>query len=35
MPMIRAWAAPSAAAPLEPFEYDPGPLGADEVEIEV
>jgi alcohol/geraniol dehydrogenase (NADP+) len=35
MPMIRAWAAPAAAAPLEPFEYDPGPLGGDEVEIAV
>ena len=31
----RAWAAPKAGAPLEPFEYDPGPLGADEVEITV
>ena len=31
----RAWAAPNAGAPLEPFAYDPGPLGADEVEITV
>ena len=31
----RAWAAPKAGAPLEPFEYDPGPLGAEEVEITV
>src|SRR5690606_25161355 len=31
----RAWAAPKAGAPLEPFEYDPGPLGDEEVEITV
>ncbi|MBB4211879.1 putative zinc-type alcohol dehydrogenase-like protein [Rhodothalassium salexigens DSM 2132] len=35
MTAIRAYAAPSAGAPLEPFEYDPGPLGADQVEIRV
>jgi uncharacterized zinc-type alcohol dehydrogenase-like protein len=32
---IHAWAAQAAGAPLQPFEYDPGPLGADEVEIAV
>jgi uncharacterized zinc-type alcohol dehydrogenase-like protein len=35
MPTIRAWAARSAGGPLEPFEYDPGPLAVDEVEIAV
>lgn len=35
MPMIKAWAAPSAGAALEPFEYDPGPLGDEEVEIAI
>jgi len=35
MSTIRAWAAPSAGAPLEPFAFDPGPLGAEEVEIKV
>jgi uncharacterized zinc-type alcohol dehydrogenase-like protein len=35
MPMIRAWAAASAGATLEPFEYDPGPLGEEDVEIAV
>ncbi len=33
--MIHAYAAPAAGAPLEPFEYDPGPLGDDQVEIEI
>lgn len=32
---IRAYAAPRAGAPLERFDYDPGPLGADQVEIAV
>lgn len=32
---IHAWAAKQAGAKLEPYEYDPGPLGAEEVEIEV
>lgn len=32
---IRAWAAKQAGAKLEPYEYDPGPLSAEEVEIEV
>ena len=31
MTMIKAWAAKSAGGKLEPFEYDPGPLGAEEV----
>lgn len=35
MSTIRAWAAPKAGAPLEAFSYDPGPLGAEEVEIAV
>ncbi|TBR11229.1 MAG: NAD(P)-dependent alcohol dehydrogenase, partial [Lysobacter sp.] len=35
MQPIQAWAASEAGGRLEPFEYDPGPLGADEVEIEV
>src|SRR5690606_36376394 len=35
MTRYRAWAAPTAGAPLEPFEYDPGPLGAEDVEITV
>jgi uncharacterized zinc-type alcohol dehydrogenase-like protein len=33
--MIKAWAASEAGGRLEPFEYDPGPLGRGEVEIEV
>ena len=35
MSRIRAWAAPKAGARLESFEFDPGPLGAEEVEIAV
>ena len=35
MPSIRAWAAPSAGAALEAFEYDPGPLAPEDVEIAV
>ena len=35
MTSYRAWAAPNPGAALEAFEYDPGPLGADEVEITV
>lgn len=35
MDAIRAWAAQKAGGPLEPFEYAPGPLGPEEVEIEV
>jgi len=32
---IRAWAAQRTGGPLEPYEYDPGLLGAEEVEISV
>lgn len=35
MSTIRAWAAPQAGAELQPFTYDPGSLGAEEVEIRV
>ena len=35
MSTIRAWAAQKAGGKLQPFEYDPGPLGAEEVEIAV
>lgn len=35
MATIKAWAAKGPNQPLEPFEYDPGPLGAEEVEIAV
>ena len=33
--MIKAYAASEAGGELRPFEYDPGPLGRHEVEIEV
>ena len=33
--MIHAYAAMKPGAELEPFEYDPGELGVDEVEIAV
>ena len=33
--MIKAYAAQSAGGPLEAFEYDPGPLGSEDVELEV
>ncbi len=33
--MIKAYAALEAGAELKPFEYDPGPLGSQDVEIEV
>jgi len=35
MSIIKAWAAQTAGGKLEPFEYDPGPLGEEEVEIAV
>jgi len=35
MSTIKAWAAKTAGGKLEPFEYDPGPLGDEEVEIAV
>ncbi|MEY4765113.1 MAG: hypothetical protein RI907_1786, partial [Pseudomonadota bacterium] len=34
-PTVRAWAAQEAAKPLVRFDYTPGPLGAEEVEIQV
>lgn len=33
--MIRAYAAFAAKSPLKPFEFDPGPLGPEQVEIRV
>ncbi|WP_100642492.1 NADPH-dependent aldehyde reductase Ahr [Alteromonas facilis] len=33
--MIKAYAASAPGKPLEPFEYDPGPLGPHDVEINV
>lgn len=33
--MITAWAAQKAGGPLTPFEYDPGPLGPHDVDIDV
>lgn len=33
--MIKAYAAHAPGAPLQPFEYDPGPLGPQDVEIAV
>ncbi|MEO1236266.1 MAG: NAD(P)-dependent alcohol dehydrogenase [Planctomycetota bacterium] len=33
--MIQAYAAPEAGRPFESFEYDPGELGPDDVEIDV
>jgi uncharacterized zinc-type alcohol dehydrogenase-like protein len=35
MPKIHAYAAAKAGAPLEPFEYDPGPLLPEQVEVSV
>lgn len=35
MANIKAFAATAAGKPLAPFEYDPGPLGAEQVEIKV
>ncbi len=32
---IKAYAAKGPKRPLEPFEYEPGPLGPDEVEVRV
>ena len=32
---VKAFAAKSKKGKLEPFEYEPGPLGADEVEVKV
>ena len=35
MSKFKALAAPAAGKPLQPFEYDPGSLAADDVEIDV
>ena len=35
MSLIRAWASPSRGKPLEPYEFDPGPLAPDDVEVAV
>jgi uncharacterized zinc-type alcohol dehydrogenase-like protein len=35
MATFRAWAAMEAGGTLQPFEYDPGPLAAEDVEITV
>ena len=32
---IRAFAALTAGGPLQPFDFDPGPLGEEDVEITV
>ena len=33
--MINAYAALEAGGKLQPFQYDPGPIGRDEVEVRV
>ncbi|WP_426491901.1 NADPH-dependent aldehyde reductase Ahr [Hymenobacter sp. 102] len=35
MAQVHAWAAQAAKAPLESYSYDPGPLGPEDVDIEV
>lgn len=35
MSTVNAWAAQTAKGKLEPFQYDPGPLGAEEVDVEI
>ena len=35
MSTIKSWAAMAAKAPLQPYEFDPGPLGDEEVDIAV
>lgn len=35
MSSIRAWAAPAAGRALEPYEFNVGPLGPEEVEVAV
>ena len=35
MTHVKAWAATEAGGALAPFEYDLGPIGADEVDISV
>src|SRR5260221_7688807 len=34
-PPIKAYAASTPRAPLEPFSFDPGEIGPEEVEIEI
>jgi len=33
--MFKAYAAAEAGGELKPFEYDPGPIGYEDVEIEI
>jgi uncharacterized zinc-type alcohol dehydrogenase-like protein len=35
MALINAWAAQTAGAKFEPFQYEPAPLGPEEVDIQV
>src|SRR5690348_3454335 len=35
MKPIRAWAAQAPGATLEPYRFDPGPLGPEDVEVAV
>ena len=35
MSLIKSWGAHEARQPLAPYEFDPGPLGSDEVEVQV
>lgn len=35
MSLVHAYAATAAGKPLEPWTYEPGPLGADEVDVKV
>ena len=35
MPQVKAWAASEAGGRLEPFEYELGPIGSDDVDIDV
>jgi uncharacterized zinc-type alcohol dehydrogenase-like protein len=35
MSTVHAYAANAAKSPLQPFEYDPGELGPDQVEVKV
>jgi len=32
---LKAYAAPAKGQPLTPFEFDPGPLGAEQVEVQI
>jgi uncharacterized zinc-type alcohol dehydrogenase-like protein len=35
MSTVKAYAAAKAGGPLQPFEYEPGPLGVEHVDIDV